>query len=214
MRAKNLFLFLLLSAGAALAQSGAVEVHDPSEALRKEHWNFGAWVDYANGVGTRSDVHAGGAGFRIGRVLTGEHGSGWRRGTFEYDIDVNPVEVYHFPATLAAGSGLPVAAQNYYTGGITPLIMKWNFTREHRWVPFAAAEGGLVLSNKDMPPGNTSTVNFTSGAAFGFHHFGIAKSAWTFQGKVYHLSNASLGAHNPGVNAAVQFKVGYTWFKW
>jgi lipid A 3-O-deacylase len=214
MRATNLLLFLLLSACAALAQSGAVEVHDPSEALRKEHWNFGLWADYGNGVGTRTDVHVGGAGFRIGRVMTGEHGSGWARGTFETDADLTPVEIYHFPATLASGYNVPVAAQNFYSGGVTPLIVKWNFTRGHRWVPFVAAEGGIVFSNKDMPPGDTANVNFTSGAAFGVHHFGIGKSAWTFQGKVFHLSNASLGPHNPGVNAAVQFKIGYSWFKW
>lgn len=148
MKAKWILGLLLLTSWIARAQTDSVLVHAPSEGLRRESWNFGAWVDYGNGVGTRSDVHTGGAGFRIGRVMSGEHGAGWRRGTFELDADFTPVEIYHFPATIASGYGVPVGAQNYYTGGLTPLIMKWNFTRGTHWVPFVAAEGGLVFSTK------------------------------------------------------------------
>jgi hypothetical protein len=220
MKAKILFAFLSLTVSICGAQSGPAQSSKssetyttPSEALRREHWNFGVWADYGNGVGNRTDVHLGGAGLRIGRVLTGEHGSGWRRGTFEYDVDLTPVEIYHFPSVVPSGSSIALPSKNYYTGGFTPLIMKWNFTSGHQWVPFVAAEGGIVFSNGDMPQGDTSTVNFTSGAAFGFHRFVSSGNAWTFQGKIYHLSNASLGNHNPGVNAALQFKIGYTWFK-
>jgi hypothetical protein len=28
-----------------------------------------------------------------------------------------------------------------------------------------------------------------------------------------HISNASLGDSNPGVNATVQFQIGYSWWK-
>jgi hypothetical protein len=69
-----------------------------------------------------------------------------------------------------------------------------------------------VFSTKDLPPIDTAQVNFTPGAAFGLHRF-VGKNAWTFQGAIYHLSNASIGPHNPGINAAIQFRVGYTWFK-
>lgn len=203
MKAK-IVIFLLLSVCASFAQSAD---------LRREGWNLGVWADYGNGLGTRSDVHLGGAGVRIGRVLTGEHGGGWIRGTFEYDVDITPVEIYHFPSFTPVGASLITPAKNYYTGGFTPLIAKWNFTLGRTWVPYVAAEGGIVFSNGDMPQGDTSNVNFTSGAAFGLHRFTSSKNAWTFQGKVFHLSNASLGPHNPGVNAALQFKVGYTWFK-
>jgi hypothetical protein len=30
---------------------------------------------------------------------------------------------------------------------------------------------------------------------------------------VTHISNASIADHNPGINATMQFRVGYTWFK-
>lgn len=207
MRSIFLAAAVLLCACGGLAQGNHSSQDQPSSALRRESWNYGVWAEYGNGLGTRSNVHIVGAGVRIGRVMTGEHGQGWRRGTFELDADLTPVEFYRF----AAKNGDP--AVNYYAGGITPLILKWNFTGHSTWVPYVAAEGGMVFSNKDLPPGDTANVNFTSGAAFGFHRLVHSGSAWTFQGKVYHLSNASLGPHNPGVNAAIQFKVGYTWFK-
>jgi lipid A 3-O-deacylase len=202
----KLLLFVLVAA-TAVAQSSS---DDPISALRREHWNFGAWADYGNGLGSRDGVHIGGAGLRIGRVMTGEHGDGWRRGTFELDADITPLEVYHFPSEKDFGMIIP--AQNYYTSGFTPVILKWNFTSGKRWVPYAEAQAGLVFSTKDLPPTDTAQVNFTPGAAVGLHHF-VGKNAWTFQGAIYHLSNASIGPHNPGINAAIQFRVGYTWFK-
>jgi lipid A 3-O-deacylase len=215
MKAKFLLVFLMLAACGATAQvrDSQVKLDDPAGSLRHPAWNLGVWADYGNGVGVRSDVHIVDAGARFGRVLTGEHGNRWLRGTFEYDVDLTPVEIYHFPSFTPIGATIVTPAKNYYTGGLTPFIAKWNFTRGRNWVPFVAAEGGIVFSNGDLPQGNTANVNFTSGAAFGFHRFTASKNAWTFQGKVFHLSNASLGPHNPGVNAAVQFKVGYTWFK-
>jgi hypothetical protein len=35
----------------------------------------------------------------------------------------------------------------------------------------------------------------------------------TFAGKVFHLSNASIGDRNPGINSGLQFTIGYNWFK-
>ncbi len=215
MKARILLALLVGTGCFAFAQSASpprsTQNGNPVEALRREHWNYGFWFDYGNGIGYRSGVHMGGAGLRIGRVMTGELGTGWRRGTFELDADLTPLEIYSFPETVQSSGNLP--PHTFYTGGLTPVIMKWNFTSGNRWVPFVAAQGGLVFSTTDLPPGDTASVNFTPGASIGFHRFVHDRSAWTFEGKLYHLSNASLGPHNPGVNAAVQFKVGYTWFK-
>ena len=213
MKAKIVLLSLLLSVCAAVAQSNPSSTASASNAVSQPGWNYGVWADYGNGVGTRSGVHIVGGGLRFGRVLTAEHGSGWARGTFEYDVDVTPVEMYHFPVYTPLGSSVAFPAKNYYTGGFTPFVAKWNFTAGQKWVPYIAAEGGIVFSNGNMPQGDTSTVNFTSGGAFGLHRFVSDKGAWTFQGKLFHLSNASIGNHNPGVNAALQFRIGYTWFK-
>ncbi|ABF41130.1 hypothetical protein Acid345_2129 [Candidatus Koribacter versatilis Ellin345] len=208
MKPQLLLAFLLLSVCAAVAQ-------DSIETVRSPHWNYGIWADYGNGLGTRSDVHIGGAGFRVGRVLTNEHGSNWMRGTFEYDIDLTPVEIYHFPKYTEYSGPYTILwpSRNYYTGGLNPFVAKWNFTKGQKWVPYIAAEGGVVFSDGNMPQGDTAETNFTSGAAFGAHRFVSDHGAWTFQGKVFHLSNASIGNHNPGVNIAMQFKIGYTWFK-
>ncbi|HEY3929056.1 MAG TPA: acyloxyacyl hydrolase [Candidatus Koribacter sp.] len=228
MNAKILFVFLLLSGCAAVAQStqptpnpnpppspGAIVDPDLGnvEWLRYPHWAYSIWADYGNGVGTRTDVRAVGVGVRLGRVLTREHGSGCARGTLEYDIDLTPAEIYHLPTYTPRGSSVALPAKNYYTAGFDPFVAKWNFTSGRKWAPYVAAEGGIVFSNGDLPQGDTSNVNFTSGAAFGLNRFDAGGNAWMVQGKVYHLSNASLGLHNPGINAAVQFKIGYTWFK-
>jgi hypothetical protein len=54
-------------------------------------------------------------------------------------------------------------------------------------------------------------VNFTSGAELGAQWFHRPNQSWDFAVKIYHLSNASIGNKNPGINGAVQFMVGYTW---
>ena len=155
-------------------------------------------------------MHGGGAGIRIGRVLTHEHGGGWLRGTLEYAVDVTPIEIYHLPAYTERGATVPFPAKNYYTGGFSPFVAKWNFTKNatRSFIPYVAAEGGIVFSNANLPQGDTSNVNFTSGAAFGTY-----LGSWNVQGKIFHLSNASIGNHNPGINAALQFRIGYTWCK-
>src|SRR4051794_34831557 len=158
MKAKLLIALVLVSVCAAVAQTndqtsatkqaGTMPV-TPSDVMRSPHWNYGIWADYGNGLGTRSDVHIGGAGFRVGRVLTNEHGSGWMRGTFEYDIDLTPVEIYHFPQYVQYSGPYTIIwpSRNYYTGGINPFVAKWNFTKGEKWVPYVAAEGGVVFSD-------------------------------------------------------------------
>jgi Lipid A 3-O-deacylase (PagL) len=54
-------------------------------------------------------------------------------------------------------------------------------------------------------------VNFTSGAELGLQWFRQSKNSLDFGVKIYHLSNASIGTLNPGINGAVQFTLGYTW---
>ena len=38
------------------------------------------------------------------------------------------------------------------------------------------------------------------------------RTSWDLAVKAYHLSNASIGNHNPGINASLQFMLGYTWY--
>ena len=39
------------------------------------------------------------------------------------------------------------------------------------------------------------------------------KRSISFAANAVHISSASLGDHNPGVNASVQFQLGYSWWK-
>jgi hypothetical protein len=80
-------------------------------------------------------------------------------------------------------------------------------------VPYLAAEGGLLFSSTEIPPGDTSRVNFMPGGAVGFYFLRSNRQAVDLSVHITHISNASLADHNPGINATLQFRVGYTWFK-
>ena len=94
---------------------------------------------------------------------------------------------------------------------LIPLLPSGTSRKECKWSPYVAAVGGIVFSSQNLPPGDTSQVNFTSGAELGAQWFHRERNSINFSAKVYHLSNASLGNKNPGINGAVQFMLGYTW---
>jgi lipid A 3-O-deacylase len=187
-------LVLLLCSPSLFAQD--------SSALTHAGWNYGVFGGYGNGLGNNSNFHRVTFGGRLGRVLISERGSGILRGTFEWDAEATPLEIFRTTETT-------------YAGGITPIIWKWNFTGggRRKIVPFADAFGGLLVSSDNFPPGDTARVNFQTGVGIGFNAFTRAKHAITFDARALHISNASIGNHNPGINASLQFQIGYTWFK-
>jgi lipid A 3-O-deacylase len=169
-------------------------------AVTHPGWNYGLFAGFGNGISQDSDFHRFTFGGRLGRVLTSEHGPGFLRGTLEWNAEVTPVEIFNYHETV-------------YTAGITPLVAKWNFTSAHKTVPYFEAIGGVLFSSSNFPAGDTSHINFQSGAGLGFNHFVKPNRAINFEVRAFHISNASLGNHNPGINAQLQFQVGYTWFK-
>lgn len=190
-------IFLLaLCAATAWAQS------DDAAAIRREHWVSGVIVGGGVGLIDRTNVKFTRAGVRIGRVMTGELGKGPLRGTFELDAELMPVDY-----VLWGGY------RDVYGFGINPVVMKWNFTAGHKMIPYFVTQSGMLHTKDKVPPGNTSTVNFTSGAGVGFNYFLKPGRSVNFDVRAVHLSNASLGDHNPGVNAGLQFSVGYNWWK-
>jgi hypothetical protein len=98
-------------------------------------------------------------------------------------------------------------------GSIRPVIWQWNFTSAHKFAPYVAAVGGIVFTRENVPPGDTSQVNFTPGIAFGSNVFVKPHRALFVEGSIAHLSSASLGDRNPGYNVNFLFTVGYSWFK-
>ena len=172
---------------------------NPVQVLRTPGWNKGVFVGGSTSFANTPSAQSFLAGARLGRVLTHELGHNALRGSFEMALDVIPINEFW------------VDGNAQYAGAIDPFIAKWNFTGGKTVAPYLAAVGGVVFSPSNLPPGNTSQVNFTSGAELGLQWFRHERNSLDFAVKIYHLSNASIGTLNPGINGAVQFMVGYTW---
>lgn len=171
-------------------------------------WEFGPWFGGGTGLGHASDFKFINAGVRIGRVLTGTLGSGTFRGTFEWASDIIPL--YEVRQSDFYDSG----PQHWvYAFSLNPVVLKWNWVANRKITPYFAAEGGFLISTKDIPLPQTENFNFTPGGAFGIYIHRGEKHAIDLSAHITHISNASLGDHNPGINATMQFRVGYTWFK-
>lgn len=192
-------LLVLMMAGVAAAQDSTPQ-QLPAASLMKGRWEFAATGSGGPGQAGASNTQFVYAGARIGRVLGGNHFSGWRRGNFEWAADFLPVYAVRMPQGTVYGSSFK------------PVIWQWNFTSGRRIAPYIAAGGGVLFTMHNVPPGNTSWVNFTPQGAFGAHVFFRRGRALLVEGAIVHHSNASLGRLNPGYNAALIFTVGYSWF--
>jgi hypothetical protein len=195
MKKATLVTFCLLASLPLLAQ---LPTDSPVDVLRHPGWNGGIFIGGGHTVDTSPNAGNLVLGVRLGRVLTNEHGKGILRGTYEMDIDIIPLDEYW----IRGGQ---------YSGGIDPIVFKWNFTHGCKIAPYFAAVGGVLFSNHNLPPGDTSQINFTSGPEIGAQFFRKGTSSWDIALKAYHLSNASIGNNNPGLNASLQLMLGYTW---
>jgi hypothetical protein len=173
-----------------------------SKPLDGQPWDFGVWAGGGFSVpGGTKDTQAVDAGVRLGKVLTGDHGGGFVRGNFEWSADLIPVYYVLQPAP----------AKNAYGAAFNPVNLKWNFTNSAKTVPYLELGGGVLFTSTEVPA-TTSTVNFLTHAALGFHFFVREKRALTTNVRYEHISNAGLAVPNPGINT-VQFQVGMNWFR-
>jgi hypothetical protein len=141
------------------------------------------------------------------------------------------------PITCYTSTGQPTTQCELLVGGgtfhgvsLTPVIMRWNFlTKSRRIQPWAQAAGGLIYTTHKFPPsfqstqtingqtvlmdGGTCVWNFTPQGGVGVHFFTSAKRSIDLGVNGVHISSASLGDRNPGVNASVQIQLGYTFWK-
>lgn len=219
MRTFPLLLLLLCSLLPAAAQQPDDAETKDSQAhsgLAKGAWDLGVFGGFANGLGDRSEHQFLLGGVRVGKVLTAEHGPGWMRGNFEVAADVMPLfidfagqEVQLLPQDRTIGG-------TYYGFSVNPLVLKWNFTGgrpQRKVVPFFEIAGGMLFTNRGFPETATSHFNFTPQFAGGFQVFTREDRAVTVSIRGMHISNASISAPNPGVNAVLAVTVGYHWFK-
>ncbi len=185
----------------------------PAPAL-KGSTEIGLWAGGGTGVGHSSSFQFANAGLRLGKVLTGQHGPGFLWGNFEYAVELVPLYlVLQDVPKLQAGGAITTGRQTVYGGSISPVILKWNFSSGKNLVPFFAAEESAIFTTKDVPAGDTSTINFASGIGSGVQFFRDDRHALSLSGHLMHISNASIGNHNPGINIALQFRLGYQWWR-
>ena len=179
------------------------------------------------------------AGAHAGKVLTDDFGRGLLRGNFEYAVEVFPywqsnTPVFQRASCVAVGTTGAISCSPFYNVGgtfrgvsVTPVILRWNFKGLGRIVPWVQGAGGLLWTNhkypafgglplnlqNDGPNADASVWNFTPQGGIGLHYFVRPNRSIDFGANGVHISSASLGDRNPGVNASVQFNVGYTFWK-
>ena len=179
------------------------------------------------------------AGVHAGRVLTNNYGPGLLRGNFEYAVEIFPyfqsftpkfprVSCGQVAGTASIQCSRPYTVGGTFTGAsITPIILRWNFARHGKLTPWLQGAGGVLWTNHKFPAygdttanlntngpnSETSVWNFTPQGGVGLHYFTRPTRSVDFGANAIHISSASLGDRNPGVNASVQFSLGYTWWK-
>jgi lipid A 3-O-deacylase len=173
----------------------------PAQSLTRGAWELQPSVGGGTGLGHSDTTQFLFAGGRVGKIITADHLHGWIRGNFELAADFMPLYLVMQPAGAV------------YGGSFTPVIFQWNFTGTRTIEPYAYVTGGVLFTTSNVPPGNTSDVNFTPQGALGFRFFRRPRRAWVFEIRAVHISNASLGHLNPGFNGSLMFSFGYSWFK-
>jgi hypothetical protein len=200
MRRISATLLSLMFCGVAVAQ-GRLSLEPPSHSLRKGTWELGLFGGGGTGLASVDDTRFVYMGGRVGRILIHDRFSGWRRGNLEWAIDLMPVYTVFTPNNAV------------YGGSFKPAIWEWNFTSGKTIVPYASIAGGILFSTSNLPPGDTSWVNFSPQAAFGAHIFFNSGRALLLEGAYVHHSNSGLGTFNPGYNASILLTIGYSWFR-
>jgi hypothetical protein len=229
------------SNGAGVANAAAA--NPVAQVRQDKSWEYGPFVNYGVGVGDRSQYKFLWAGFQLGKPLTPVFHAGLLSGQFEFAGNIMPLWRAYTPAPHVANytctdemTGKSFTCPLLYGGGtftgvsLTPVILRWNvLTRSRRIQPWVQAAGGLIYTTHKFPPnflstqtingqtayldGGTSVWNFSPQGGAGIHYFTRAKRSIDLGVSGVHISSASLGDRNPGVNASVQVQLGYTFWK-
>jgi lipid A 3-O-deacylase len=204
---------------------------NPVDQVRQaKSWEYGPFVNWGTGIGDRSDFKFFWAGLQAGKPLTPVLHAGILSGQFEYGVNIVPFWQAYTPAahegsfSYPGGYYLGPEGGGAYTGvNLTPVILRWNFlTSSRRFQPWFQGAGGLIYTTHKFPPdllvphgtpGGTSVFNFTPQGGIGMHYFTRPKRSIDVGVNAVHISSASLGDRNPGVNASIQVQVGYTFWK-
>jgi lipid A 3-O-deacylase len=229
-----------LMARAQSAASVAAGISPVADAA-KANWEYGALLQGGVGLEERTNYSFLLVGGHLGKVLTPELGTGLFKGNFEYAVEVFPFWQSYTPKfqRISCGPISPVTSlakcsAPYTVGGtatgvsITPIMLRWNLTHGKKIMPWVQAAGGVVWTNHKYPAvgdlnpldptqtgpaSDTSVWNFTPQGGVGMHYFVKPRRSVDFSVNAVHISSASLGDKNPGVNVSLQMSVGYSWWK-
>lgn len=230
-RTAKLILLILAVAAAAGAQAPESPGTNPVAQVRQARsWEYGPFVNWGTGVGDRSDFKFLSLGFQLAKPLTPVLHAGILSGQFEFGGNIMPLWQAYTPAPhdqTYVYQGVtytsPIGGGTYTGLSLTPVIFRWNFlTHSRRFQPWFQGAGGLIYTTHKFPPdvlvphgvpGGTSVFNFSPQGGIGVHFFTRPKRSVDLGVNAVHISSASLGDHNPGVNASIQVQVGYTFWK-
>jgi lipid A 3-O-deacylase len=215
--------------------------HDPVAEVRdKRSWEYAPFLNWGTGVGDRSDYKFFWGGFELGKILTPVVHAGILSGQFQLSGNIMPLWQAYTPpphqetlTCVNSSTGQPVACTlpagggTFYGVSLTPVIFRWSFlTKSRRLQPWFQGAGGLIYTTHKYPPNilsNKSTIppldegtsvwNFSPQGGLGIHYFTRGKRSIDFGVNAVHISSASLGDRNPGVNASIQLQVGYSFWR-
>jgi lipid A 3-O-deacylase len=193
-------------------------------------FEYGPFVNYGVGIGDRSQYKFLSVGLQAGKTLFRPVHAGILSGQFEFGANIMPLWQAYTPAPHIQNyvyQGViypePVGGGTFTGFSITPVIFRWNFlAHSPRVQPWFQGAGGLIYTTHKFPPdiqvphgfpGGTSVFNFTPQGGVGIHYFIRPTRSIDVGLNAVHISSASLGDRNPGVNASLQLQVGYTFWK-
>ena len=215
-------------------------VNPVAQVRDNRSWEYGPFVNYGTGLGNRSDFKFLSAGFQLAKPLSPVAHAGIFSGQFEFGGNIMPLWQAYTPAPhdektpctvggVSTTCPLPFGGGTFYGVSLTPVILRWNFLTKFRHIqPWFQGAGGLIYTTHKFPPnvqsqpaengqpaidGGTCVWNFAPQGGFGVHYFTRSKRSIDLGVNGVHISSASLGDRNPGVNASVQVQVGYTFWK-
>lgn len=163
------------------------------------NWDISVWISGSTGeelTNSFGEAQLWSAGFFVGRVVTQEIGSGWRRGRLEYGVSLIPAFIQSRPQLI-------------YGGGFEPVVLRWNSALRFKGArPYVELAGGALRTVGNLPSGDTSAFNFSAKGGGGLlMSFGDRRQLdvglhWS------HISNANLGVRNPEFNG-IEVRVGF-----
>ncbi len=162
-------------------------------------WERGVFIAGGPGISSTLNTEAAIVGVRLGKVLTEGHLSGWRRGELEILGEAMPVYELFTPS------------RETYGANFKPAILRWDFVRNGRLIPYANLASGILLTTPSEAGAESMHVTFAPSAGGGVHWFRQGRSI-DFGWDLTHIPNAAFGVPKAGGFSFV-FSIGYSWFK-